>query len=164
MDSFKETGGIEYSASVILGLQPRNIRQPKFNYEQEMSKEIREQEIVFLKQRYGISGMKANVSVDFHAAKDLYTEKEHSGKNQLKIVHVKQKRIRKIRRMQMLYRKRAGVLQKNTTLQDVKANADSLKNTETQALEAERPQTQNANLEYPDDPRARLEEEFRSLL
>lgn len=42
MDSFKETGGIEYSASVILGLQPRNIRQPKFNYEQEMSKEIRE--------------------------------------------------------------------------------------------------------------------------
>ena len=44
MDSFKETGGIEYSASVILGLQPRNIRQPKFNYEQEMSKEIREQE------------------------------------------------------------------------------------------------------------------------
>ena len=49
-------------------------------------------------------------------------------------------------------------------MQDVKANADSLKNTETQALEAERPQTQNANLEYPDDPRARLEEEFRSLL
>lgn len=65
MDSFKETGGIEYSASVILGLQPRNIRQPKFNYEQEMSKDIRELEIVFLKQRYGISGMKANVSVDF---------------------------------------------------------------------------------------------------
>lgn len=47
MDSFKETGGIEYSASVILGLQPRNIRQPKFNYEQEMSKDIRELEIVF---------------------------------------------------------------------------------------------------------------------
>lgn len=95
MDSFKETGGIEYSASVILGLQPRNIRQPKFNYEQEMSKEIREQEIVFLKQRYGISGMKANVSVDFHAAKDLYTEKGAFGKNQLKMFHVKQKRIRK---------------------------------------------------------------------
>lgn len=73
MDSFKETGGIEYSASVILGLQPRNIRQPKFNYEQEMSKDIRELEIVFLKQRYGISGMKANVSVDFFASKDLYT-------------------------------------------------------------------------------------------
>ena len=111
MDSFKETGGIEYSASVILGLQPRNIRQPKFNYEQEISKEIREQEIVFLKQRYGISGMKANVSVDFHAA-TFTQKKEHSGKNQLKMFHVKQKRIRKIRRMQMLYRKRAGVLQK----------------------------------------------------
>lgn len=48
--------------------------------------------------------------------------------------------------------------------QDVKVNADSLKNTETQAPEAERPQTQNTNLEYPDDPRARLAEEFRSLL
>lgn len=56
--------------------------------------------------------MKANVSVDFHAAKDLYTEKGASGKNQPQMFHVKQKRIRKIRRMQMLYRKRAGALQK----------------------------------------------------
>ena len=103
MDSFKETGGIEYSASVILGLQPRNIRQPKFNYEQEMSKDIRELEIVFLKQRYGISGMKANVSVDFFASKDLYTEKGASGKKQPKMFHVKQKLILKIRRIQKFY-------------------------------------------------------------
>ena len=60
--------------------------------------------------------------------------------------------------------KKSGSASENTTLQDVKANADSLKNTETQAPEAERPQTQNTNLEYPDDPRARLAEEFRSLL
>mgnify|MGYP003368695879 CR=1 FL=1 len=68
----------------------------------------------------------------------------------------------------MLYRKRAGVLQKHAsevlTYELPKEEWQALKNTETQALEAERPQTQNANLEYPDDPRARLEEEFRSLL
>ena len=164
MDSFKETGGIEYSASVILGLQPRNIRQPKFNYEQEISKEIREQEIVFLKQRYGISGMKANVSVDFHAAKDLYTEKGAFGKKSAQNVSRETKTDKKNTENANALPKKSGSASENTTLQDVKANADSLKNTETQALEAERPQTQNANLEYPDDPRARLEEEFRSLL
>lgn len=157
-------GGIEYSASVILGLQPRNIRQPKFNYEQEMSKEIREQEIVFLKQRYGISGMKANVSVDFHAAKDLYTEKGAFGKKSAQNVSRETKTDKKNTENANALPKKSGSASENTTLQDVKANADSLKNTETQALEAERPQTQNANLEYPDDPRARLEEEFRSLL
>ena len=155
---------ISSSASVILGLQPRNIRQPKFNYEQEISKEIREQEIVFLKQRYGISGMKANVSVDFHAAKDLYTEKGAFGKKSAQNVSRETKTDKKNTENANALPKKSGSASENTTLQDVKANADSLKNTETQALEAERPQTQNANLEYPDDPRARLEEEFRSLL
>lgn len=60
----------------------------------------------------------------------------------------------------MLYRKRARAASEAAVPQDVKVNADSLKNTETQAPEAERPQTQNTNLEYPDDPRARLAEEF----
>ena len=164
MDSFKETGGIEYSASVILGLQPRNIRQPKFNYEQEMSKEVREQEIVFLKQRYGISGMKANVSVDFHAAKDLYTEKGASGKKSAPNVSRETKTDKKNTENANALPKKSGSASEAAVPQDVKVNADSLKNTETQAPEAERPQTQNTNLEYPDDPRARLAEEFRSLL
>lgn len=164
MDSFKETGGIEYSASVILGLQPRNIRQPKFNYEQEMSKEVREQEIVFLKQRYGISGMKANVSVDFHAAKDLYIEKGASGKKSAPNVSRETKTDKKNTENANVLPKKSGSASEAAVPQDVKVNADSLKNTETQAPEAVRPQTQNANLEYPDDPRARLAEEFRSLL
>lgn len=91
-------------------------------------------------------------------------KKEHSGKNQLKMFHVKPKTDKKNTENANALPKKSGSASENTTLQDVKANADSLKNTETQALEAERPQTQNANLEYPDDPRARLEEEFRSLL
>lgn len=60
--------------------------------------------------------------------------------------------------------KKSGIDSEAAVPQDVKANSDSLKNTETQVPESERPQTQNTNLEYPDDPRARLEEEFRSLL
>lgn len=60
--------------------------------------------------------------------------------------------------------KKSGIDSEAAVPQDVKANSDSLKNTETQVPESERPQTQNTNLEYPDDPRARLAEEFRSLL
>ena len=43
----------------------------------------------------------------------------------------------------MLYRKKSGSASEAAVPQDVKVNADSLKNTETQAPEAERPQTQN---------------------
>ena len=80
MDAFKESGGIEYAASVILGLQPRNIRQAAFNYETEISGDIRELELVFLKQRYGISGISAKIDLDFYAAQDLYREVKSDGK------------------------------------------------------------------------------------
>lgn len=129
-----------------------------------MSKEVREQEIVFLKQRYGISGMKANVSVDFHAAKDLYTEKGASGKKLAQNVSRETKSNKKNTENVNVLPKKSGIDLEAAVPQDVKANSDSLKNTETQVPESERPQTQNTNLEYPDDPRARLEEEFRSLL
>ncbi len=157
MDSFKETGGIEYSASVILGLQPRNIRQPKFNYEQEMSKEIRELEIVFLKQRYGVTGMKANVSVDFHAAKDLYMEKGASVK----------KSAQNVSRETKTDKKSTDILQKkpgsDPDLRE-KSSENVRKNAEMKDTEAESAQVQNTGLGYPDDPRERLAEEFRRLL
>lgn len=75
MDSFKETGGIEYSASVILGLQPRNLMQEGYDHEEAMSKPVRELELVFLKQRYGATGKNASVPLDFYPAWDLYKEK-----------------------------------------------------------------------------------------
>lgn len=74
MDSFKETGGIEYSASVILGLQLRNVQLAGIDHEGEMSKAARKLELVFLKQRYGVTGSGANVSLDFYPAWDLYKE------------------------------------------------------------------------------------------
>ena len=117
-----------------------------------------------MKQRYGISGMKANVSVDFHAAKDLYIEKGASGKKSAPNVSRETKTDKKNTENANVLPKKSGSASEAAVPQDVKVNADSLKNTETQAPEAVRPQTQNANLEYPDDPRARLAEEFRSLL
>ena len=118
-----------------------------------------------MKQRYGISGMKANVSVDFHAAKDLYTEKGASGKKiSPQNCSRETKTDKKNTENANALPKKSGSASEAAVPQDVKVNADSLKNTETQAPEAERPQTQNTNLEYPDDPRARLAEEFRSLL
>ena len=74
LDSFKETGGIEYSASVILGLQLRNIEIVGAMHESAMSSPVRKLELVFLKQRYGMTGTGANVALDFYPAKDLYLE------------------------------------------------------------------------------------------
>lgn len=74
LDSFKETGGIEYSASVILGLQLRNIEIIGAMHESAMSSPVRKLELVFLKQRYGMTGTGANVALDFYPAKDLYLE------------------------------------------------------------------------------------------
>ena len=161
MDSFKETGGIEYSASVILGLQPRNIRQPKFNYEQEMSKDIRELEIVFLKQRYGISGMKANVSVAFFASKDLYTEKGASGKKTAQNVSRETKTDIKNPENTKVLLKKCKLTPEEAVSQGVNTE---IKDTEAENNGVENTEIQNTNLEYPDDPRERLEEEFRKLL
>ena len=82
LDSFKETGGIEYSASVILGLQLRNIEIMGAMHESAMSGPVRKLELVFLKQRYGMTGTGANVALDFYPAKDLYLEygAEESGR------------------------------------------------------------------------------------
>lgn len=57
--SFKESGGIEYSADVLLGLQFSAVREKGHGpgwLEQEKQKLPREVEIVVLKQRYGSSG------------------------------------------------------------------------------------------------------------
>ena len=94
----------------------------------------------------------------------LYRKRSVRKKISPKMFHVKQKRIRKNTENANALPKKSGSASEAAVPQDVKVNADSLKNTETQAPEAERPQTQNTNLEYPDDPRARLAEEFRSLL
>ena len=72
LDSFKETGGIEYTASVVFGLQFRNIGGDR---EEELGKEPRELELTCLKQRYGRAGASSAVALDFYPARDLFEEK-----------------------------------------------------------------------------------------
>ena len=78
MAAFKETGSIEYTASVILGMQQRGLQnrgdgQEEMNDESETVKKpkgLKELELVFLKQRYGDA--RGVVDLDFYGAKDLF--------------------------------------------------------------------------------------------
>lgn len=166
MDSFKETGSIEYSASVILGMQPRNIRHPGFNYEVEMSKDARELELVFLKQRYGASGMQANVSLDFYAAKDLYLESNASnntGNGTSATVTADS-----ISSDKKVTADSTSFVTKSTA--NVKSVTPVKKTTtvhkaapvyQTPSTHSADQATEQSALQYPDDPRARLIAEFR---
>jgi replicative DNA helicase len=69
MQSFKESGGIEYSADVLLGLQLKAVENKddgktnsNFNVEIEKKKEPREVELKVLKNRRGQTGEK----IDFY--------------------------------------------------------------------------------------------------
>lgn len=69
MQSFKESGGIEYSADVLLGLQLKNVENKddgktnsNFNAEVEKNKDPREVELKVLKNRRGQTGKK----IDFY--------------------------------------------------------------------------------------------------
>lgn len=158
MDSFKETGSIEYSASVILGLQPRNIRLTGFNYEAEMSKDARELELVFLKQRYGASGMRSSVPLDFYPAKDLYLEiKESADSVPARTVAPQNKPTIQKRKQQISKTNStkaiSGKPRSKPAAPKLTAPASDLPITDS-----ENPAL--ANLQYPDDPRARLAAEF----
>ena len=77
MDSFKESGSIEYSADVLLGLQFQASRRPvkrgeKFDDLAEKSKNAREVEIAVLKQRYGDSGKR--VPFRYYSKYDCFEE------------------------------------------------------------------------------------------
>ncbi len=79
-DSFKETGGIEYSSDVLLGLSfcnaPSDKPNPKKNFsiDAEKAKVPREVELSFLKQRYGICGVDSVVKLNYYAKYDYFEE------------------------------------------------------------------------------------------
>ena len=62
MQAFKESGGIEYSADVLLGLQLKGVEQKDFDVEAAKSKTPREIELKILKNRRGKTGEK----IDFY--------------------------------------------------------------------------------------------------
>lgn len=56
MAAFKESGGIDYSADVLLGLQARGAGSRTFNIEEEKRKDPRELELKVLKNRSAALG------------------------------------------------------------------------------------------------------------
>lgn len=56
MSAFKESGGIDYSADVLLGLQARGAGRPGFNIDEEKRKDPRELELKILKNRSAALG------------------------------------------------------------------------------------------------------------
>lgn len=79
MDSFKESGSIEYSADVLLGLQFQASRRQlkkgeRFDDLEEKGKEPREVEIVVLKQRYGECGRR--IPLSYYSKYDCFEETE----------------------------------------------------------------------------------------
>lgn len=77
--SLKESGGIEYSADVILGLQFSKIRaKDGFSRHKELSAEPRKMDVVFIKQRYGING--ENVPFNYYSGYHYFQETKNSRK------------------------------------------------------------------------------------
>ena len=56
MSAFKESGGIDYSADVLMGLQARGAGKPGFNIDEEKRKDPRELELKILKNRSAALG------------------------------------------------------------------------------------------------------------
>ena len=74
LSSFKESGGIEYSADVLLGLQFVSVHRPERKddgwLQAEKEKSVRDVEISVLKQRYGRSGI--SIPFRYYAACDTF--------------------------------------------------------------------------------------------
>lgn len=64
LDSFKESGGIEFSADVVLGLQYKGAGAKDFDLYEARKAETRKIELKVLKNRYGSVG---TIGYDFHA-------------------------------------------------------------------------------------------------
>jgi hypothetical protein len=58
MESCKESGAIEYSSDVLIGLQLKGVEMSEFDVNAAKKKSPREIELVILKNRNGISGDK----------------------------------------------------------------------------------------------------------
>ena len=56
MSSYKESGGIEYSADVLLGMQAKGVGEPGFNSDREKAKDPRTLQIKIMKNRNGRTG------------------------------------------------------------------------------------------------------------
>ena len=58
MEAFKESGALEYSSDVLMGLQLEGVGSENFDVNEAKSKDPREVELVILKNRNGATGEK----------------------------------------------------------------------------------------------------------
>ena len=58
MTSFKESGAIEYSSDILIGLQLKGVGGENFDVDEAKAKDEREIELVILKNRNGKTGVK----------------------------------------------------------------------------------------------------------
>ena len=72
MQAFKESGAIEYSTDVLIGLQLKGVGGKTFDVDKAKSREPREVEAVILKNRNGKTGGK--ICYDFHAMFNYFSE------------------------------------------------------------------------------------------
>lgn len=72
MQSFKESGAIEYSSDVLLGLQFKGVESNDFDFNKARNKDAREIELVVLKNRNGKSGNK--VGLNFYPMFNFFKE------------------------------------------------------------------------------------------
>ena len=73
MESFKDSGSIEYSSDVLLGLQFSDISKKDFKQNEAKKKSVRSVSLSILKNRNGYTGAKINF--DYRAAYNLFIEK-----------------------------------------------------------------------------------------
>lgn len=82
MESFKESGAIEYSSDILLGLQLRGIGESDFDLEKAKQKSPREIELYILKNRNGQSNIK--VSFDYYQMFNYFQEIQQQPTNKKK--------------------------------------------------------------------------------
>lgn len=71
-EAFKESGAIEYSVDVLIGLQLHGVGEPDFNVDKAKQADPREIELVLLKQRQGKTGLK--IGFDYYPMFNYFTE------------------------------------------------------------------------------------------
>lgn len=74
MQSFKESGAIEYSSDVLIGLQFKGVGESGFDANEAKSRNPREVELVILKNRNGQTGTK--LELDFYAMFNFFEERK----------------------------------------------------------------------------------------
>ena len=74
MQAFKESGAIEYSTDVLIGLQLRGVGSANFDIDQAKSKNPRDVEAVILKNRNGRTG--GRIGFDFYAMFNYFAESD----------------------------------------------------------------------------------------